>query len=109
MAVRTYTTLAKTGTTMTLSAAGAGPDTAAIESHGMLVVANAHATLARTVTMIVPGTTEVGGALPDLAVSVAALTTKFIPIIKLYNDGTGVCSWTYSDGGADLTVGVFKV
>jgi hypothetical protein len=109
MAIRTYATLSKTGSTMTLSAAGAGPDTAPIENHGMLVVSNAHATLARTVTMVVPGTTEVGGSLPDLAVSVAALTTKFIPIINLYNDGSGACSWTYSDGGADLSVGLFKL
>lgn len=109
MATRNATTIAKVGSTMTLASAGAGPDKTPIDTRAFLVVNNAHATLARTVTMVVPGNTELGAANPDHAVSVPALTTKFIPILNVYRDADRFCNWSYSDGGADLTVGVFKL
>lgn len=108
MATRTATTIAKIGSVMTLAAAGAGPDKTPIDSRAFLVVSNAHATLPRTVTMIVPGNTELGAAKPDHAIVVAALTRVMIPILNLYKDVDRYCNWTYSDAGADLTVGVFR-
>jgi hypothetical protein len=109
MAIRNATTIAKVGTVMNLVAAGAGPDKTPIDTRAFLVVDNAHATLPRTVTMIVPGNSEFGVAKPDHAVVVAALTRVMIPILNLYKDVDRYANWSYSDAGADLTVGVFKL
>jgi hypothetical protein len=109
MAIRTAIPIAKIGSVMTLAAAGAGPDKTPIETRAFLVVNNAHTTLPRTVTMVVPGNTELGIANPDHAVVVAALTRVIIPILNLYKDVDRYCNWTYSDAGADLTVGVFRL
>lgn len=113
MATLTVVTPDITGELTTLVAAAAGGDTFANTGSEYLVVRNAHATLARTVTIDSPATCSFGlaaNAAHDAAIVIAALTQQTIgpfPVGR-FNTGAGMVVITYSDSAADLTVGVMK-
>lgn len=94
----------------TLVAAGAGGD--AIPNYTgkqFLVVKNAHATLSRTVTFN-SGENCNQGVDHDIAVVVAALTTRIIKVPNppsRFQNASKALPWTYSSE-ADLTVGAFE-
>lgn len=94
------------------AAAAAGGDTfSAVKDKTILRVTNAHATLARTVTFESWQTIPVGAAEADSAVTVAALTTKFIVIDNAaWIDPSDLkVDVTYSDSGDSLTLSVLRV
>lgn len=97
--------------TQTLVAAAAGGD--AVQNYDgkqFLVVTNAHATLARTVTINSQELCNQGSD-HDLAIAVAALTTRHIKVpapAARWRDTSGALQITYSDAAADLTIGAFK-
>lgn len=111
MAILTVQKPALTGSAFTLAAAAAGGDSFPNTGVEFVHVKNAHATLARTVTFDSPGTCSFGlanHAAHDAPVVVAALTSLVIgpfPVAR-FNDANGRVQVSYSDAGADLTVGV---
>jgi hypothetical protein len=109
MSLRTPVQAQITGAVSTKTAAASGGDTFA---PGDLTfdVANGHATLPRTVTVAVPGNSKYGQANPDVAVVIAALTSKAIgPFPADLADPTdGLVHVTYSDAAADLTVSLVR-
>jgi len=95
-----------------LVAAAAGGDTVpTLDRKDFIVVKNTHATLSRTVTLNSQEACNQGSD-HDLAIAVAALTTRFIkppaPGTR-WKDVSGNLQMTYSDSAADLTVGVFTM
>jgi hypothetical protein len=103
--------LVNAGTAPTFVAASVS-DTAAVGtgSNTFVVYKNSHATLTRTVTLVVPGTTSYGAALPDPAVVVPALGEVWIPLRREYRaiDGGGRVTITTADA-SNLTVSVVRL
>lgn len=96
--------------TESLVAAAAGGDSVqAYTGKEFLIVKNAHASAARTVTIdsVEPCSQ---GSDHNLAITVAALTTRLIklpPPAPRWKQTTGEVDITYSDSAADLTIGAF--
>lgn len=99
-----------TGTTYLPVAVTAGGDQFTNTGNQQVMVTNAHATLARTVTFASPNADNFGviNAAHNAAIVVAALTTKAIGPFATgrFNDANGMVQVTYSDSGADLTIAV---
>lgn len=97
-------------TNLAPNTAAAGGDKFAAGSDVWLYVANAHATNPRTITAVCPG--NVGGQeITDLAITVAAVSFAVrgpFPA-DLFGDANGLVSLTYSDSGADITFGAWKL
>lgn len=75
-----------------------------------VVIKNAHATDAVTVNFTVSGNTDYGQPYPDPALSVAALSEKWIPIRKAYDDGTATGHAVLGISGTGTpTVAVIRV
>lgn len=86
-------------------------DTAPIGSghDSFLVYKNTSAT-ATNLTIVVPGTTAYGVALPDPVIALPITTGElWIPIRKDYDDGTGNVTITSSAQAAGITVSLIKV
>ena len=114
MATLTVAQVARAGVASALAAAAAGGDAFANDGRVFFEAKNAHATLPRTVTFtsqLPAGAVPPGAAKTDLAVVVAALTTKRIGPFdpSAFNDATGKVLVTYSDAAADLTVEAVRV
>lgn len=93
----------------TFAAAAGGGDTAEPGSNNFLVVKNGDST-SKTVTLAVPGSDDFGNALPDLAVTVANGTERYIPLrhARLINPSTGRVDISYS-AVTSVTVAVIRV
>ena len=106
------TAVARTGTTVSgaFAAAAAGGDKFANNGKQMLAIANAHATLPRTVTLVSQQTVD-GLAVADAAVVVPAESTLLIGPLKpsVFNDADGYVNLTYSDAADSLTVKVLSL
>ena len=98
------------GLVLTFAAATAGGDSFTNDGNVALVVTNAHASAARTVTVVSDLTVD-GLAVTDNAVVVAAQTTAYIGIFNTSTFGatSPTVQVTYSDSGADLTVALLQV
>jgi predicted extracellular nuclease len=111
MANLTVATFSGGESTQTLAAATAGGDT--VQNYSgkeFLVVNNAHATLARTVTIDSVEACNQGSD-HNLVVSIAALTTKRIHApapASRWKDVNGHLQITYSDSAADLSIQALK-
>jgi hypothetical protein len=94
--------------TLPTFAAAVGPDTATPGQNTFLVVNNGGGAPI-TVTLDVPGTDDFGNNNPDLAVTVANATQRWIPLraLKLVQ-ASGLVNITYSSV-TSVTVGVFAV
>lgn len=114
--------MATTQTPQSLSSNGVTPTMVAADATGhkfrntgkeFLLVYNAHATVARIVT-VTPVTTERPSSavfpsltVPNIAVSIPALTRVLIgPFPSAYNDADGNVNLAFSASGADLTLAV---
>jgi hypothetical protein len=113
MANLTKNTYASGSVVETLVVAAAGGDTIQnFTSKDYCIVNNAHATLARTVTLVNQELSNHGTDV-DHAITVAALTRRIIDPATLpggakrFQDSNGHLQITYSDSAADLTVGAF--
>lgn len=98
------------GVARTMAACAAGGDSFVNSGREFLHVTNAHATLARTVTVDSPGTCSfavAANAAHDAVVSIAALTTKIIGPFPVDRFGE-TCAITYSDAAADLSIAVLS-
>jgi hypothetical protein len=95
MAALTTQVVNPSGTVITYAAAAAGGDTFKGNPRGIFRVKNADAT-ATTVTIVVPGNTNYGQALPDIALSVAAGAEANFAFDQSFLDGTGSVAVTYS-------------
>lgn len=109
MATLTYQRPAIDGTTLTMAAAAAGGDKVAPNNDGFVLVTNGGGS-SITVTVAVPGNAKYGGALPDVAVSVAAGASKLIgPFpFDLADPADGLVALTYS-GVTTVTVAAITV
>lgn len=99
--------------TETLVAAASGGDTIQnFTRNDFFVLRNAHATNPRTIT-IVNQETDSHGHDTDVAIVVAAVTTRIFDPAALpggpnrFKDSNGHLQLTYSDSAADITIGVF--
>ena len=101
--------ITRSGLTPSLAAAAAGGDEFANDGRTFFYASNGGAA-SRTVTIDVAKTVD-GQAVTDRSVTVAAGAGTFIGPFptSIYNDGDGHVNVTYSDSGADLTVGAFRV
>lgn len=113
MAALTLQTIVNAGTKPTFSAATTS-DTARINSGSdtFLVYKNTDATNSRTLTVVVPGSTDYGSPLPDPTFTLAAVNGEaWIPLRKAYDpgDGTGAATITMSGTGAPAGVTVALV
>lgn len=101
------------GVASTMATAAAGGDSFPNTGVEWVRITNAHAANARTVTFDAPGTCSfhlAANAAHDLAVEVAALSTKIVgpfPVAR-FNDSNGRVAVTYSDSAADLSIAVFS-
>lgn len=114
MATLTVHTITRSGTLTTLVAAGTttAGDEFVNDGLSFLEVNNAHASAARTVTVKSRVVTAPPGTAPaDQAVVVNANTrVKIGPFpTQAFNDASSRVKVTYSNSGADLTVGVFSL
>ena len=111
MADLTVNAFANGVVTETLVAAASGGDAIAnYTGKEFLIVKNSHATNPRTVTI---GSVEAcnQGSDHDLAITVAALTTRLIKApnpASRWKDVNSKLQITYSDSAADITIGAFK-
>ncbi len=113
MAILAVQQISRTGLNPALAAASAGGDAFPNTGRAFLRVKNAHATLARTVTVasqLPPGAIPPGAVKTDLAVAVPALGERWIGHFDpaSFNDANGRVAVTY-DTEADLTVGAFAL
>lgn len=111
MAVLSVQAISKAGVTPTLATAASGGDSFPNNGRVMVWLQNNHASASRTVTFVTP-VTPGGLALADKTVTIAAADDNaFICDLDpaIYNDSNGRVSMTYSDSGADIKVGVFRL
>ena len=113
MAVLTVQDISRAGLNPSLAAAAAGGDAFPNAGRAFLRVKNAHATVARTVTVasqLPAGAIPQGAVKTDLAVSVPATQERWIGPLDpaAFNDANGRVVVTYSTE-ADLTVGAFAL
>ena len=111
MSLRAAQQIDLTGEVSDLTAAAAGGDTFAPGDNVYLEVANAHATLPRTVTIDSVRLSDFGTDV-NPEVVVAALTRVKIgpfPADRFRAAADGLVHVSYSDAAADLTIGVFSV
>lgn len=111
MAVLSVQAIDKDGLIPTLANAASGGDSFPNSGKVFVWLQNNHATDARTVTFTTP-VTPGGLALADLAVTIAAADDNtFVCDLDpaLYNDANGRTNMTYSNSGADIKVGVFRL
>lgn len=107
MAALTTQSIVDAGTKPTFAAAAAS-DTAAIDSRTFVVYKNTSGSPV-TVTVVVPGNTEYGQPYPDPALVLAATTGElWIPLHKIYDDGTGRATITTS-AQTNVTVAVVRI
>jgi len=102
--------LSTSGLNLTANAAASGGDQFLNDGQIVLELTNAHASAARTITVNSQTACDQGSD-HDIACVVAALTTRYLGPFneKRFNDSNGYVQLTYSDSGADITVGVLKV
>jgi hypothetical protein len=113
MAVLTVQDIARTGLNPSLAAAAAGGDAFPNSGRVFVRVKNAHATVARTVTVasqLPAGAIPQGAVKTDLVVSVPGTQERWIGPLDphSFNDANGRVVVTYSTE-ADLTVGAFAL
>ena len=113
MAVLTVQQISRAGIDPALVAAAAGGDAFPNAGRAFLRVKNAHATVARTVTVasqLPAGAIPQGAAKADVAVAVPALSERWIGPFDpaSFNDANGRVVVTY-DTEADLTVGAYAL
>jgi hypothetical protein len=113
MAVLAIQDIIRAGLNPALVAAAAGGDAFPNKGHVFLRVKNAHATVARTVTVVsqLPaGAIPPGAAKTDLAVNVPGTQERWIGPFDpaSFNDANGRVVVTYSTE-ADLTVGAYAL
>lgn len=116
MAILTVQKPAIAGATLSLAAAAAGGDSFPNTGVEYFQILNSHATLSRTVTFDSPGTcsfTVAAHASHDAAIVVPGVTAAPANRVVIgpfprgrFNDANERVQVTYSDSGADLTVGV---
>ena len=98
-----------TGTAITYAAAAGGGDTFALLSGYQDVRVKNASGGSITVTLVIPGNTAEGQAVPDVPVAVAAGAEKSIKVpASAVDSTTGLCSLTYS-GVTSLTVAVVSL
>ncbi|WP_119728339.1 hypothetical protein [Thermomonospora amylolytica] len=107
MALISTHTIDTDGTAPAFAAAAAG-DTAETGNRVFLIVRNAHASEARTVTIAGQGDLETGDPYPDKAYSVAAQGERWIPLLPIYRNENGQAELSYSST-ADLTRAVVRI
>jgi hypothetical protein len=107
MAELAYKSAAIAGAVATPAAASGGGDTVRPNENGAVLVTNGDAS-AKTVTIAVPGNTKYGQADPDVAVVVAAGTSRLIgPLPRdLADPSDGLVHITYSAVTAVTVVAV---
>lgn len=111
MATLSVQTALKTGITPSQAAVAGGGDQFLNNGKVMVWLTNAHGADPRTITFVTQATTD-GLAVADRPVVItAANDDAFVCDLdpNVYNDSSGYCQMTYSDAGADLTVGVFAL
>lgn len=110
MATLTATQITVAGADYVLGAAAAAGDAFLNSEKEFIVVKNAHVSEARTVTIASTHKCSYNFA-HDISVSVAAGTTEMIGVlpVKWFNNSDDMVTITYSDAGADLTIGVFRL
>ena len=94
-----------------LAAATAGGDDFVNTGACLLVLANANVGAVRTVTIHMEALCSTGLVQHDIDVIIPISGTKYVYALSptLFNNSTGKVSLTYSDAGADITVGYFKI
>jgi hypothetical protein len=110
MATLATQSITRAGLTPALTAAAGGGDKLTPDKDTMLMVLNGGGS-AVTVTVVTPGTNQIGLNIDDVVVSVAAGATKLIgpfPAQFFANPADGLASITYS-GVTTVTVGALKV
>jgi hypothetical protein len=89
--------------------AATASDTAPIgNGHNTFLVYTNNHTAAQTVTVAVPGNTFFGAANPDNAISVPNGATRYIPLRKEYDDGTGNATITIT-APTSIVVSVVRI
>ncbi|MBX3056925.1 MAG: hypothetical protein KF770_10675 [Anaerolineae bacterium] len=111
MATLTIQQIGRAGVVPAPVAVAAGGDVFPNDGRTLIEVHNDHAADPRTVTIVTQVTVD-GKAVADDAVTVTAaqdrkLIGPFPP--EIYNDANGRVSLTYSDSGADMRVGVYRL
>ena len=108
MAALTLQHITDAGTKPTFGAASTS-DTAQIGSglNTFLVYKNGSASPV-DITVVAPGNTEYGVAMPDKVVSVAASGEAWIPLRKDYDDATGLATITMADA-TSVTVALVRL
>lgn len=93
------------------NASGGAGDTAEIGGGGNFLVLKNTSAGTVTYTITVPGNTFFGLANPDHAVSVIAGDTKYVPLRKEYDDGTGRATVVLTTGtpGSTIQIAVVRV
>jgi hypothetical protein len=112
MAEITIQTGTRAGITPTFQAVAAGGDEYANDGTPWCVVWNDHAADPRTVTIVTQRVIDGTLAVADRAVTIlAANDVAYLGPFGAtdYNDGDGMVQLTYSDSGADMRIGVFKL
>jgi hypothetical protein len=111
MATLAVQTINRSGITPAPVAVASGGDQFRNDGRTIIEVHNDHASAARTVTvatqMSVDGKTVADDAITILAANDRVLIGPFPP--HIYNDVNGYIQLTYSDSGADMRVGAYKI
>lgn len=111
MATLSVQTISRAGVVPAPVAVASGGDQFANDGKTLIEVWNDHATNPRTATVATQITVD-GKAVADDAISITAANDRkligpFPP--EIYNDVNGMVQLTYSDSGADMRVGVFRL
>jgi hypothetical protein len=102
--------ISRDGLLYAVTAAASGGDAFTNDGRTFLAVYNEHVSASRTVTIAIQA--DVDGQTPNgIEVTVAAGATQLVGPFppRWYNDANGRVQMTYSDSGADLYVGAFKL
>ena len=110
MATLAVQTALKTGITPSQAAVAGGGDQFLNNGKVMVWLTNAHGADPRTITFVTQATLDTLAVADRTVVITAANDDAFVCDLDpaVYNTN-GYCQMTYSDAGADLTVGVFAL
>lgn len=110
MATLSVQVVARAGLTPSLAAVAAGGDEFSNEGYTFVELRNGHGSASRTITFVTQSTVD-GQAVADRTVTVAAGARALVGPFPTgtYNNANDRVAMTYSDSGADITVGAFRL
>jgi hypothetical protein len=111
MATLSVQTITRSGIVPSLAAVSAAGDVFPNDGRTFIWITNDHGSASRTLTIVTQGTVD-GLSVADRTVDITAANDRkligpFDPTV--YNNASGQVALTYSDSGADMTIGVFRL